>query len=428
MVFDARTGARLDPLSDALLALTADEALVGGRFDRLEPASEYNRYYAAARVPAVRAHVVGAQPATLILSRDEGRTLRRLNAASGRFEWWYRTFHVNQYTDRLALWTMLLYACAAGVVAVAIFGYQLFWWRRGRGAGPTPAAALASAPPAAPPRRARAFRARNVHRKAGAAVGGVLIVQLAVGVYLWLCLGPMEDPFRGKASFSTDWRGGFSTGQSLADAGTVLRQVAGALPGSARPVQAIEWRRLGGEDAWLVTPRKDEAARVFSATSGRPVPALSPATAGAIAREEVLGKPDFFYVTSAPQLWMDLNRPVPTYRFRFRDPWNTDVYVAQGSGEVVQRRPRFWRFFDPFLAVHTFAFTGKKPLDVGLLALFQLSVLATIVTGWRLQFPGRRRASAAPGQPLEGPAREPARAAADDLQRALATPAREARP
>ncbi|GLC28165.1 hypothetical protein [Roseisolibacter agri] len=407
MVFDARTGARLDPLSDELLAVTANEALLGSRFQGLEHATEYNRYYAADRVPAVRARVGGAQPATLILSRDEGRTLRRLNAASGQFEWWYRTFHVNQYSDHLALWTTLLYACALGVIALAIFGYQLFWWRR-------PAVATALAPSRA--RSAGPFRARNLHRKLGAAVGGVLVVQLVVGIYLWLCLGPLEDPFRGKSSFSTDWRGGFAASQPLADAGTVLRQVAASLPADsagARPVQAIEWRRLGNQDAWLVMPRKDEPPRVFSAATGRPLAALSPTLAGAIAREEVIGKPDFFYVAVAPQLWMDLNRPVPTYRFRFNDPWHTDVYVAQGTGEVVQRRPYFWRLFDPFLAVHMFAFTGVKPLDAALLALVQLTMLGVLATGWRLQFPGssRRRTAVAVGAP-------PTVAAADATARA----------
>ena len=381
MVFDARTGDRLDPLSDELLALTAGEALLGSRFARLEAAPEYNRYYEADRVPAVRAQVVGAQDATLVLSRDEGRTLRRLNTASGRFEWWYRTFHVNQFSDHLALWTSLLYACAAGVIALVVFGYQLFWWRRGR------VVSLASPPRL---RSAGGFRARNLHRKVGATVGGVLVLELVVGVYLWLCLGPLEDPFRGKASFSTDWRGGFTTEHALAGPGAVLRHVAASLPASPRPVQAIEWRRLGDQDAWLVTTRKDEPPRVLSSATGRPILALSPEVAGAIAREEVVGKPGFFYVGPSPQLWMDLNRPVPTYRFRFRDPGNSDVYVAQGSGEVIQRRPYFWRLFDPFLAVHMFAFTGVKALDMTLLVLFQLSVLTAIVTGWRLQFPGRR--------------------------------------
>lgn len=378
MVFDARTGARLDPLPDSLMAIVAGEALVGGQVERIEPASEYNRFYAADRVPAVQASIAGTQPATLILSRDEGRTLRRLNGDSEQFTWWYRTFHVMQFTDHLALWTTLLYGLAAAVIALAVFGYQLFWWRR-------PGATVATAAPT--------LRVRLVHRTLGAAVGGILLVELVVGAYLWLNLGPLEDPFRGKASFNGEWNAGFTTQAVLADPAAVLARTATALVDGARPVQAIEWRRLGAQDAWLITPRLDEAPRVFAAATGAPITALPPDVAGEIARQEVVGRPSFVYVGPSPQLWTDLNRPVPTYRFRFDDPGNTDVYVAQSSGQIVQRRPFFWRLFEPFLAVHTFAFTGKQVVDLMVLALFQLAVLALIATGWRLQFPGRRATS-----------------------------------
>lgn len=383
MTFDAHTGARLDPLPDSLLAVVAGEALRGSRVARVEDAPEYNRYYAVDRVPAVRAHVVGEQPATLVLSRDEGRTLRRLNAATRRFEWWYRTFHVNQFTDDLGLWTALLYACAAGMVVLVVLGYRLVWSRRRPVALPRPAAG-ATAPPSRP-------GARTLHRHLGAAVGGLVLVQLAVGVYLWLCLGPLEDAFRGKASFNPAWRGGLPTDARLADAAAVLARTRGELDGGARPVQAIEWRRLGGRDAWLVSPRRDEPPRVFESATARPIAALPPAVAGAIAREEMIGRAPGFYVASAPQLWMDLNRPVPTYRFRFADPWTTDVYVAQATGEVIQRRPFFWRLFDPLLAVHMFQLTGVAALDVALLALFQAVVLTVLVTGWRLELPRLRR-------------------------------------
>lgn len=142
----------------------AGEALAGGRVAALEAATEYNRYYEVDRVPVVRASIVGDQPATLIISRDEGRTLRRLNGASERFHWWYRTFHVNQFTDHLLLWTTLLYACAVGVVSLTVFGCVLFWWRRQRSAS-APQAAQSPVPQ---------LRSRNLHRKLGAVAGGVL--------------------------------------------------------------------------------------------------------------------------------------------------------------------------------------------------------------------------------------------------------------
>lgn len=377
MVFDARSGKRLDPLPDDLLKVVAGEALAGGRVVALEPATEYNRYYEIDRLPVVRATIAGAQPARLVISRDEGRTLRRLNSGSERFEWWYRTFHVNQLSDHILLWTTLLYVCAAGVITLTVLGYMLFWWRRPRSVSLSQAA----------PGRAPQAGARNLHRKLGVVAGGILSVQLLVGGYLWLSLGPLEDPFRGKASFSTDWDAGFSTERSLASPGTVVSRVSAGLPASPRPIQAIEWRVLGGEDAWVVTSRMDEAPRVF-AVSGAPIDSLDPAVAGEIARQEVIGKPSFVYVGTSPQMWMDLNRPLPTYQFRFSDPGQTDVYVAQNTGQVIQRRPWFWRMFGPFLAVHMFAFTGNKVLDMVLLAGFQLAVLGMIATGWRVRFPG----------------------------------------
>lgn len=405
LVFDARTGARLDPLPDELLATVANEALAGSQSVRLENAPEYNRYYTADRVPAVRATVAGEQPATLILSRDEGRTLRRLNGDSERFGWWYRTFHVNQFSDHMLLWTTLLYACGVGVVVLTVLGYQLFWWRRRPIVLPSPQK------PAGRTLPARRLSARNLHRKLGLAVGGVLSVELVVGMYLWLSLGPLEDPFRGKASFSTNWRGGFPTDQVIAEPSTVLGRIPQSLHGDGRPIQAIEWRRLGDRDAWLVTPRLDREPHVFDGATGAPIEALSPAIAGAIAQHEVIGNPSYFYVGPGEQLWMDLNRPLAVYRFRFDDPGSTDVYVSQNTGQIIQRRPYFWRLFGPFLAVHMFSFTGKPVIDMTVLALFQLAVLLLIATGWRMQFPGRGVSGAAPSasaaSPDAGPTNSP---------------------
>jgi hypothetical protein len=377
MTFDARTGERLDPLSDDLLALSANEALVGTRFEKLEAVPEFNRDYDIDRVPAVAATVVGEQPSILMLSRDEGRTLRRIDGDAEGFEWWYKKFHVTQYTDNVIPWTTVLYACVAGVITLALMGYALFWWRRKRPVSPV---SVTAGP----------FSARNFHRKVGVAVGGVLIVQLIAGVYIWLSLGPLNDPFRGKSSFTKTWSAGIATQNQLADPGVLLATVADALPESPRPIQSVEWRRLGDQDAWLITLRQDERPIVFDAATGARIDALHPQVAGEIARQEMVGQPDFEYLGPLHFASMDLNRRLPAYRFRFDDPGITDVFVMQNTGEIVMRRPAFWRVFGPFLAVHMMAVTGNKAVDMTLLGLFQLGFLIVIATGWRLQFPGKR--------------------------------------
>lgn len=373
MSFDAISGERLDPLPDSLMVEVANEALVGSRVESIESVMEFNRDYAADRIPAVAVRMIGDQPSVLILSRDSGRTLRRMDADAERFHWWYKSFHVNQYSDHVMPWTALLYLCAAGVVAVSLLGYVMFWTRRrGAAGGVSQNAALS---------------ARNLHRKAGAIVGGVLIVQIAAGIYIWLSLGPLNPAFRGKPSFNPVWAAGIPAGHALADPAVVL--AAAASPRQAKPVQAIEWRRFGDIDAWLVSPRRDEPPLAFDARTGKRIDPLSPHVAGDLARGETVGLPGFDYLGPLHFPSMDLNRRLPAYRFRFRDAASTDVYVLQHSGEVVMRRPEFWRLFGPFLATHMLSVSKHKVVDIILLGVFQLGFLVVIISGWRLQFPGR---------------------------------------
>lgn len=378
MTFDANTGQRLDPFSDALLADTANEALVGTHLDVIESEPVFNRDYEVDRVPAVAAKMVGEQPSILMLSRDTGRTLRRMNNDSASFEWWYKTLHVNQYTDHVIPWTALLYICVLGVLVVIVFGYMLFWWRRNRLVVVTQ-------------EKVTIFSARNLHRKVGVVVGGVLFIQLIVGIYIWLSLGPLNDSFRGKYSFADNWKAGISVSQSLTDPAVILSKLIKTLPDSQRSVQAIEWRRLLDRDVWIVSMRKDERPIVFDAITNERIEALHPLDAGKIARQEMIGNPSFEYLEPLHFASMDLNRKLPAYRFRFNDAQMTDVYVMQNTGEIVMRRPFFWRLFGPFLNTHMLAITKNKVIDVTILALFQISFLIVIITGWRLQFPARRK-------------------------------------
>lgn len=384
MVFDAYTGERLDPLPDELLAVTANEALVGTSLVYMEPVQEYNRYYAVDRVPAVRARMEGEYPSWIILSRDEGRTLRRINADANRFTWWYRNFHVIQWSDNILLWTAVLYALAAGVVLLTIFGFQMFWWRRKQ---------------RIPVEKAQGIGVRQIHRIAGVVTGVMLILQLGVGAYLWLNLGPLEDPFRGKGSFNPEWEAGFTTNQPIADPTEILQRVSSHLPTSPHPVQSIEWRSFDGRPGWVISSRRNEMGVPFDGITGNPLGVLPPEVAGRIAQQEVIGLASFEYVGESHQLWMDLNRPVPVYHFRFNDPHETDGYVAQASGQIIQRRPAVWRAFSSYLRLHMFSFTRNKAVDMALLALFQVSTVALIVTGWRLQFSWQANKAAAIGVP-----------------------------
>lgn len=377
MTFDAFSGQRLDPMTDELLAVVANESLFGTKVSSIVDQPEFNRDYTADRVPAIAAKMTGEQPSILMLSRDNGRTLRRLSDDAERFNWWYKYFHVNQLTDHVIPWTTLLYLCVLGVLIVIVMGYILFWWRRIR----LEKSNLTKQP---------WYAARNLHRKLGVITGGVLMVQLMAGIYIWLSLGPLNPAFRGKDSFAESWHNGMSTQRDLAYVEDVIAATERQLPISPFPVQAITWQMLGGHPMWFVAQRKDEVPAVFNADTNERVHVLSPEVAGELARQQIAGHPTFDYLESLDFSSMDMAKKLPAYRFRFHDAQQTDVYVLQQTGEIVMRRPFFWRIFGPFLNVHMLAFTKNKVFDVIVLACFQVSFLIVILSGWRLQFPGKK--------------------------------------
>lgn len=400
--YDARTGQRLDPLPDEMLHAIADDHLVGTGVAEMEEGDEFNRYYTVDRVPAVVAIMEGEQPSDLVFSRGSGRILRRTDPLAEAFHTAYLSVHVWQWGDSLRLFTSILYGLVGLALTLVALGYVLWWSRRGARARWTD-----SVRPA-----------RRVHARLAPVAGFLLATQMLVGAYLWFNLGLIEPRFRGQGSFAEEWSGGIAVTESLATPAEIQR-VVGASPagepdatavpdlaaadavaditapaagsaddaatraGAPRPIQRYEWRAVGDRRLWLAYPSRDANGILVDAVSGRVMDRLPEELAARAGSEVVEGAPAGPGVEST-EYWMDFNARVPTYRFRFTDPDDTDVHVSQVTGEVVQRRPAIWRAFGPFLAYHTFGFTGDPWLDTILLTSLQLAILVMIVTGWRL--------------------------------------------
>ncbi len=206
---------------------------------------------------------------------------------------------------------------------------------------------------------------------------------MLVGAFLWFNLGLIEPRFRGQGSFEEEWSGGFAVTEDLARAATIAAALPADVVGAERPVQRYEWRAIGDRRFWLAYPTRDGEGVLIDATSGARLDRLTKRMARLAAESVVKGLAADAPVESN-EYWMDFNARVPTYRFRFRDPDDTDVHVSQISGEVVQRRPAIWRAFGPFLAYHTFGFTGNPWFDTVLLTCLQLTILVMVFSGWRL--------------------------------------------
>ncbi len=375
MVFDARTGARLDPLPDSLLEVVANEALTGTHAGEMSQLAEYHRDYDVAKVPAVKFVMQGEQPTELVLARHTGRTLRRSDSQARQFNWWYRTLHVFQWGDNMALFTTFLYVLAALGVVLAFFGLRLWWWRRGR--------------PKAFYDRPN-MKVRLWHRRLGLTIGVLLLAQMVLGAYMWLSLGPLQDPFRGKNTFNRDWNTGLATSTSLPDVAEFLERLESDGNGQARPIQALQWRMRGDRVVCVVNHRNDEVGQVYDVVTAERLDDLTPQEAGHAARLLMRALPDFEFRGETTYYFNDLNRKIPAYHFRFADDTATDVFVCKRTGEIISRRTRFWRAFGPILTLHAYAFTDNSVLDTLFLSVFQIGLLGLLLTGWRLNFQTRK--------------------------------------
>jgi len=230
---------------------------------------------------------------------------------------------------------------------------------------------------------------RRVHARVAPFAGFLLATQMLVGAFLWYNLGLIEPRFRGQGSFAEEWRGGISVTEQLAS----VAVIAGALPeftsSAGRPVQRYEWRAIGDRRFWVAYPRRNENGVLLDAETREVLERLSPDLAARAGTDVVLGEPAGPPVEST-EYWMDFNARVPTYRFRFSDPDDTDVHISQATGEVVQRRPAIWRAFGPFLLYHTFGFTGNPWFDTLLLSTLQIMILVMVGTGWAMVLGGRK--------------------------------------
>ena len=374
LVFDARTGERLDPLSDELLTAVANAELRGTHVAEAHGMGEFNRYYTVDRVPAVSFTMEGDQPTELVVSRS-GRTLRRTDPLAEWFHRAYRSVHVWQWGDSLGFFTAVLYGLVGLTLTVVGLGYALWWARRESRRRWT-----ASVRPA-----------RRVHGRLAPVAGVLLATQMLVGAYLWFNLGPIEPRFRGQGSFASAWTGGIPVEERLAPAAEIAAALPSDVVEGARPIQRYEWRAIGDRRFWLAYTARDSEGLLVDAVTGRRLEQLTPDLARA-AGESVVSGPAAGEAEESTEYWMDFNARVPTYRFRFADPDDTDVHVSQISGEVVQRRPAIWRAFGPFLAYHIFGLTGNPWLDTLLLTALQLTILVMVASGWRMALKGVRPA------------------------------------
>ena len=117
------------------------------------------------------------------------------------------------------------------------------------------------------------------------------------------------------------------------------------------PLSSLALQPRADGPRWVVTLGNGTTRLADPATGG-----LMPRLGAADAVREVLGrymgeaKVESVARTDAKDPPLDLRRPVEAWQVRMSD--GTHFYVDAGSGEVVARRTRWWRFYDFMWGLH----------------------------------------------------------------------------
>lgn len=113
-----------------------------------------------------------------------------------------------------------------------------------------------------------------------------------------------------------------------------------------RKIRLAMWQ---GRPAYFLLPKSDQW-RVVLGDDGSVLPAVTAAQAARIAQDwwRTAAVPQFIATVETIDQWTlsnSLNLHRPLHRFRFNDAAETELYVSQVTGEVVQKSTRRERFF-----------------------------------------------------------------------------------
>lgn len=156
-------------------------------------------------------------------------------------------------------------------------------------------------------------------------------------------------------------------------------------------VQSLKLEPRAAGPRWVIVP-SNGPTRLADPASGALLPPLSAGDAVREVGARYLGTAKVRAVsrTDPERPPVDFRRPGPAWQVAMDD--GTHFYVDAGSGEVVARRTRWWRFYDLMWAFHIMDLETREdthnPLTIGFgIAALVMALLALVLlplsTRWR---------------------------------------------
>lgn len=159
-----------------------------------------------------------------------------------------------------------------------------------------------------------------------------------------------------------------------------------------RPVESLRLEPSPDGPRWLLK-YADGGTRLADVATGRLLPPLAAADAARIVEARYTGEARVAAVDriSADGPPLELRRTVAAWRVTMSD--GTRFYLDSGTGEILARRTRWWRFYDLMRGLHIMDLRTWKDAHDPLLIGFAGAALVTILLALILLplTPGRRR-------------------------------------
>jgi hypothetical protein len=148
------------------------------------------------------------------------------------------------------------------------------------------------------------------------------------------------------------------------------------------PIESLSLEQRAAGPRWVIV-MANGPTRLADPASGALLPPLSAADAVREVSDRYLGKARVKSVTRTDPAKppIDLRRPIAAWRVTMDD--GTRFYVDAGSGEVVARRTRWWRFYDLMWGLHIMDLETREdahnPMLIGFAAVSLAAVLLALL-------------------------------------------------
>lgn len=163
------------------------------------------------------------------------------------------------------------------------------------------------------------------------------------------------------------------------------------------------WSRYGSEEIREVRLQNGRRGLVYGfyaggrfpkalvdARSGEPLPAIAEEDAVAAARADYGAEFQVEKAVLLDEAPADYHGPVPVFQVKVADKRATRLYISPLTGEVIQRRNRFWRIFDFLWMLHILDFQERENFNNNLLRVVASGSVVTVISGYALWVTSRR--------------------------------------